>query len=408
VDDRYASALLDWLACAVGGRDEPAATAARAAGDGLLEQVACLGAAGHVLDFDDTYQPGLAHLSAPTAPAALAVAAELGAGIGDAMAAYAAGFEAMGALSRASHPALYERGWHPTAVCGAVGAAVASARLLGLDEERTVHAQRLTLLRAGGLRAAFGSDGKSLQVGMAAADGVLAARMAAAGATVSPAVAAAEPTGGFAAVLGGRWAAPAPQGRSAIDENWIKPWPCCLLAHGAIEAAASVRTTESASTQRLEVAVHPRAREAAAYDDVADGLQAKFSIPYLVAYTLLHGEPGVGSFGAVDLAARTFAAERVTVRTDPRLGESEAVIEAGGEEIARVAHSLGSPARPMSAAQLQAKVSGLAGTRLDGVLDDPARPAAEVLAAAGLGQVAPSFPPEGGTAGAPAGGGWGA
>ena len=66
----HGAALLDWLACAYGGREQRAARAARAADDGVLETVAWLGTAGHVLDFDDTYLPGIAHLSAPTAPAA--------------------------------------------------------------------------------------------------------------------------------------------------------------------------------------------------------------------------------------------------------------------------------------------------------------------------------------------------
>src|SRR5215218_568042 len=57
----HATALLDWLACAARGREEPAARAARTLGPGLSERVAAAGAAGHVLDFDDTYLPGLAH-----------------------------------------------------------------------------------------------------------------------------------------------------------------------------------------------------------------------------------------------------------------------------------------------------------------------------------------------------------
>src|SRR4051812_17649125 len=130
----YRTALLDWMACAVAGAAEPAARAAAAAGDGLLERTAALGTAGHVLDFDDTYLPGIAHLSAPVAPAALVVGAHAGAPAGAVLDAYAAGFEAMGALAGASHPALYDRGFHPTAVCGPVGAAVAAARLLGADE----------------------------------------------------------------------------------------------------------------------------------------------------------------------------------------------------------------------------------------------------------------------------------
>jgi 2-methylcitrate dehydratase PrpD len=225
----YGVALLDWLACAARGAREPAARAARDLGD----PIAFTGTAGHVLDFDDTYLPGIAHLSAPTAPAALVVAAELGRSAADALAAYEDGFEAMGALARASHPALYDRGWHPTAVCGGVGAAVAAARLLGAPRD---HALALALLRSGGLRAAFGSDGKSLQVGLAAASGVRAARLAAAGAR-APLEGVAR---GWEEATGGTYAEPE-EDRRAIDENWIKAWPCCLQTHGAIEAAEAVR-----------------------------------------------------------------------------------------------------------------------------------------------------------------------
>src|ERR671916_2886804 len=134
---RSRAALLDWLACAARGTEEPAAVAARAAGDGLLERVVAAGTAGHVLDFDDTYAPGLAHLSAATAPAAVVLGAELGAGVGAVLEAYAAGFEAMGALARTCHPALYDGGWHPTAVCGTAGAAVVAPWLLELHRERS-------------------------------------------------------------------------------------------------------------------------------------------------------------------------------------------------------------------------------------------------------------------------------
>jgi 2-methylcitrate dehydratase PrpD len=366
----YRVALLDWLACAYGGREQRAARAAR--GDGLLERVAWLGTAGHVLDFDDTYLPGIAHLSAPTAPAAIAGAASLGRSVGDALEAYAAGFEAMGRLSRAH--ALYDGGWHPTAVCGAAGAAHAAARLLGLDEERRAAAERLALLQAGGLRAAFGSDGKSLQVGMAAAAGVHAARIAAGGALITADVVG-HPAG-FAAAFG---AARASDDRPAIEENWIKPWPCCLMSHSAVQAAAEAREAVAGSREPIEVAVHPVARRAAGYDEVADGLQAKFSIPYLVAYVVLHGEPEPASFDGVDERAQALAGERVRLSTDERLRQAEAVIALGGEEVARVRASRGSPEAPMDAEALAAKCRLLAGDRLDGLLDDARAPAQTLL-----------------------------
>ena len=123
--DRYRASLSDWLACAAGGIPERAPRAMLAAGDGLLDRIVVAGAAGHVLDFDDTFEAGIAHVSAACAPAALVVADRLGASLGAMLDAYAAGFEAMAAVAAASHPALYDAGWHPTAVCGPVGAAAA-------------------------------------------------------------------------------------------------------------------------------------------------------------------------------------------------------------------------------------------------------------------------------------------
>jgi 2-methylcitrate dehydratase PrpD len=379
----YRVALLDWLACAARGAGEPAARAARAAGDGVLDRVAFAGTAGHALDFDDTYVLGLAHLSAPTAPAALVLAASLNRSIGDALTAYAAGFEAMGAFAAANHPALYDRGWHPTAVCGSLGAAVTAARLLGLDTERERSARALALLRAGGMRTGFGSDGKALGVGMAAVAGVQAARFAEAGARV-PLERVTDGPAGLREAFGGAYAEPEVGADPAVGRNWIKAYPCCLQTHGAIEAAERARTDGTTAGQTIEAVVHPVSRRAAPYDDAETPLQAKFSIPYTVAFTLLHGPPTVDAFAAVEPAARALARAHVRVETDRALAESEAVLRLDGAEAARVTTALGSPERPMDAAQLAAKVRNLAGDRLDGVLDDSARPAAEALAAAKL------------------------
>src|SRR5581483_3623651 len=74
----YAVAFTDWLACACAGAGERAPRAMRAAGDDLIADVAFAGTAGHVLDYDDTFADGVAHVSAACAPAALVVAADRG------------------------------------------------------------------------------------------------------------------------------------------------------------------------------------------------------------------------------------------------------------------------------------------------------------------------------------------
>ncbi len=129
----------------------------------------------------------------------------------------------------------------------------------------------------------------------------------------------------------------------------------------------------------MTVRAHPVVAAGAGYDDVATTLEAKFSIPYTTAYTLLHGRPRVDSFASLDVEAQQLAA-RITVETDPTLAESEFRLLAGDRELAHVLAARGSPRQPLSEDELAGKVHELAGGRLDGALDDLDRPAADVLA----------------------------
>ena len=185
--------------------------------------------------------------------------------------------------------------------------------------------------------------------------------------------------GGFARGLRRR-AGPSPTPATrAIAANWIKAWPCCLQTHGSIEAAA--RAPAAAPAGRSRSSCTPVSRQAAAYDD-AERRRCRRSSrsPTSIAFALLRGEPVPASFDAVDSEVRAFAAERVSVRTDEALGEPAARVL--GVE---VAFSPGSPQSPLPPERLAAKVRGLAGGRLDGLLDDPARPAGDLLAALSAG-----------------------
>ena len=375
----YGAGLLDWLACAAAGRGQPAAMAAGEAspGDPLL----LAATAGHVLDFDDTWTPGLAHLSAATAPAALFAVAGRDGTVADALAAYATGFETMAVLARHGHPAIYGRGLHPTAATGVVGAAAAWHAGSGAQPGALPAALALALTRSGGLLASFGGDGKSLGVAGAVVAGRDAARLAAAGASADletslagacrswgveplPAAALLQPEGG------------------AIEQNWIKAYPCCLQTHSAIEAALTVDAA-TAAAGRLRIRVHPISLEAAAVVRPRTGMEAKFSIPYLVTWALLRGKPDVATFDGLDDEV-VRAGEQLVVEADEALGQSEAVLDREGYELARVTEALGSPSRPMSASELEEKVRSLAGPGLLGALDDPEAPAVRLLAAAGL------------------------
>src|SRR5437870_4524021 len=80
---------------------------------------------------------------------------------------------------------LSERGFRTTPTYGVFGAAAAAGRLLALDERKMAHALSFAANMAGGLRefAESGSGDFAFQAGTAASNGIMAARLAAAGAT---------------------------------------------------------------------------------------------------------------------------------------------------------------------------------------------------------------------------------
>jgi 2-methylcitrate dehydratase PrpD len=361
----------------VSGASTDAARRLAGLDDAPADRIIRAGVAGHVLDYDDTYEPGLTHVSAAIAPAVLVLGAQLDVTVGDGLRAFARAWEALAAFTAAAHPALYERGWHPTAVAGVVGAAVAAGRLLGLDADREQAAVGLALLSSSGLRAAFGSDGKAIQVALAAAHGATAARLAAAGASVNRAVV--DGPAGFRDAYGApvvlRGDAP------AIGDNWIKAYPCCLQTHSAIETALAARAA-GAEIAGATVAVHPISLLAASRMDVATGLEAKFSIPYTTALAFLEGAPRVESFRDARPHVRELAAT-ITVAPSGLLAQSAAKLTTRDGSGYVVEAATGSPANPMTPDAHARKLHDLAGDRIGLVHDEDAM-LADLAAAAGL------------------------
>ena len=138
------------------------------------------GALAHSLDFDDTHAAGSLHPGAPVIPAALAAGEMVGASGADVLAAIIAGYEITCrvalALPAGEH---YDRGYHPTATCGAFGAAAAAARVFRLDADGVAGALGTVLSQtAGSLQfLANGAWTKRFQVGWAALNGLMAATL---------------------------------------------------------------------------------------------------------------------------------------------------------------------------------------------------------------------------------------
>ncbi|TAK54521.1 MAG: MmgE/PrpD family protein, partial [Dehalococcoidia bacterium] len=141
-------------------------------------------AAAHALDFDDVALRG--HPSTVLVPAILAEAQAIGASGREMMAAYAAGYETWAELVRREADHHHAKGWHPTGIFGAIGAAAACASLRKLDASKATHAIALGASQSAGLMANFGTMTKPFHAGRAAHAGVISARLAGAGFTASP------------------------------------------------------------------------------------------------------------------------------------------------------------------------------------------------------------------------------
>ena len=261
------------------------------------------GAMAHSLDFDDTHAAGSLHSSAPIVPAALAAAQMAGANGRDLIAAIVAGYEVQIRLSLALNPKEhYERGFHPTATTGTFGAAAAAGRVLGLDATAIASAFGICGSQAAGSMQflADGAWNKRFHVGHAAANGLLAAALAAEGY-----VGASEPLEGQSGFF--RAYAPNPQPRLAIaglGEHWetlslaVKPYPCCRYSHAALDGLFALREEHGISPDEVEAvdiglsqtgwriigAPQPEKR---APKNVVDG---QFSMPFVAAVALRAGQ----------------------------------------------------------------------------------------------------------------------
>jgi 2-methylcitrate dehydratase PrpD len=235
-------------ACSVVGDAESYTPAGAATLNGTLA---------HSLDFDDTHTPGSLHPSAPILPAAFA-AAEMSRSAGKALtAAIVAGYEVQIRLSLALDPAAhYDRGFHPSATCGAFGAAAAAGRLFELDAERQAHAFGIVLSMAAGSMQFLvnGAWTKRSHIGHAAMCGLIAATLAREGYQ------------GAQDALEGKWgflhayapAADAARTSHGLGQRWetlriaVKPYPSCRYGHAAIDGILALARTHEIRADDVE------------------------------------------------------------------------------------------------------------------------------------------------------------
>ena len=337
--------------------------------------------AGHALDYDDVAIDG--HPSVVLVPALLAEGERLRASGKELIAAYVAGYETWGELSSRDADKHHAKGWHPSAVFGAVAAAAAGARLAKLDAGRTVHALAAAASMAGGLTANFGSMMKPLQVARAAQSGLLAARLAAKGFTASPD--ALEHRGGFLSAFSpaGRVRA---DGDIAAGRDWhivkhglsIKRYPVCYALHRSIDGLLELRKKIAArEIGEIELSMGKLQAGLLRHSRPQSALDAKFSAQFAAASALVAGSVGLAELS--DPFVRSAPVQqmlpKVKVRTTDEIDPDEPIFApsdrvrvtlADGTVLAGepVRRALGHAHNPIGMEELRAKFADCVGAAL--------------------------------------------
>ena len=313
-------ALIDWHAAAYPGSIAPPATLLEKAfaseigngrsflvsGKRTSARTAALinGTAAHSVEFDDIFRDGIYHPGAPTISAALAVAQAEGASGEKFLRAVVAGYEISTRIGAAMGRAHY-RFWHNTGTIGCFGAAAAAAELLNLDKKRFAHALATVATFSAGLQQAFRMDSmsKPLHAGRAAEAGVSATLAAREGVTGSLDVMEGEAGYGRAMGDGPDWdKAAATLGREFhITRMTFKNHGCCGHAFAAIDGALELKkrmNLDSADIERVEIGTYKAALEVAGYEHPRTASEARFSVKYVVATALTHGNVRLAAFEA--------------------------------------------------------------------------------------------------------------
>ena len=258
------------------------------------------GASMHVLDFEPMWTPSN-HALSTTLPAILALAETRGVSGRDLIAALVKGIELQGWIRHAGH--VYENGsirFHPPALVGPMGSAVAAGHLLGLTPSQLAYALGMASSRCGGMAANIGTMTKSTHCGNAASSGLECAMLASRGFDANP-----EPFeafNGYGKMMFGDTFEPrdllnfgAPW-RIVSPGYAVKMFPSQFGTHFAITAGLQLRPQIPDPSKIKSVTLKTPVMPYVNRPHPDTGLAGKFSLQYTFASGLLRGEVKIDTF----------------------------------------------------------------------------------------------------------------
>lgn len=353
VVDRTRYLVLDGLACGLVGAQLPWSRVAAEAlidlegngpatvwgwGQGTTPSTAALinGTFVQGFELDDYHEFGPLHSESIILPAAMATAEKIGGVSGaDLLVAAAMGFEFGPRLGIVmdGHD-LIAQGWHCGVVYGSIAAALTTARIRGLDAERTSDAMGLAATQASGLMAAqFEAMVKRMNHAFAGRAGVVAGALAQRGFTgINDSLE--RDYGGLVPTFTRKSNRDLDYGPLTHDvgEDWelmrilVKPYASGGTTHPGVDAMLHLRNDLGVSADdidsiRIRLPIHSFRHYGWKITRPTTNIGAQMNLCFVCAITLLDGKASIGQFSNSRIAADDAwdLVDRISTEYDPEM-----------------------------------------------------------------------------------------
>ena len=308
------------------------------------------GTIGHALDYDDTHFLFTGHPTASAFPTALALGEELGSSIDEIMLAYMCGVEISTRLGHILGYSHYNKGFHQTATSGAFGATLVASKLLKLNAKQIENALGIVSTRASGLKSQFGTMGKPFHAGIAASNGIEAAKLSKLGfVSCENGI---ECNQGFLKTHA--WDETLPEAAiNGLGKDFLFPeikykfHACCHGLHAFLEALDELKIKNNFnpdSIEKISIQTQPSWLQVCNIDSPKTGLEAKFSYKLTAAMSLHGVDTGrLDSYNDEICFNEKIVETRDKVEVIPndKMANTEALIELkDGSEIYKNSHDL--------------------------------------------------------------------
>lgn len=336
------------------------------------------GITSHVLELDDGHRYATVHAGAAIISALLPLIEKQKDINGkEAIVSLVAGYETALIIGRSIHPSHRERGFHATATCGTIGAAMAASKALRLTKKEMSNALGMAGSSASGLLQFLedGSELKQFHPGKAALNGLLSAYLAQSGLTAPENIL--EGKRGFLKAETDKYDIPDVNNlgkRYAIMDVYFKPYAACRHCHAPIEAILNIYNKYNLKINEIEKII------ISTYKSAVDGhsnpcphsvVGAKMSVPFSIAVAMKTGWAGPKEFAPnfFDDPEILEITKKIEVKEDPSLSilvpeRRPAIIEiftkTGNKIVERVDFPKGEPENPISYNELKRKFRELA------------------------------------------------